>query len=293
MTFYLIGIGLANEKDISVAALEAVRSCDEVYLEYYTSILGISPQKLSEFYGINVRLASRDVVEREAEKKLILPAKEKNIALLIVGDVFGATTHTDLQLRAKAFDVSCKIFFNASILTAVGIAGLELYKYGKTTSIVFPDDNWLPETPYDVIKQNKEMGLHTLCLLDIKVAELSKEDMLKQERDRVTGSSEQAGDDCQAPNSERAVSLRPMPPRYMTVNEALDVLLRIEEKRQENLITQETLVIGVARLGHEDYAVHAGTVAQLQKKDFGGPLHSLIVPGKLHHIEEEAVLSFQ
>jgi diphthine synthase len=286
MTLYLIGIGLGNEKDISVNALEAVQNCDEVYLEHYTSILGISPEKLSEFYGKDIQIASRDLVEREAEQKLILPAKEKNIALLIVGDVFGATTHTDLQLRAKAFDVDCQVFFNASVLTAIGIVGLELYKYGKTTSIVFPDDNWLPETPYDVIKQNQSIGLHTLCLLDIKVAELSKEDMLKQERDRLSVSSEQA-------DSNRDSAIQPQPPRYMTVQESLDVLLRIEEKRQEGIITLDTLAVGVARLGHNDYVVFAGTLAQLQEKDFGGPLHSLIIPGTLHHIEEEAIAQWR
>ena len=272
MTLYLIGIGLGNEQDISVRALEIVRKCDTVYLEHYTSILGVSPETLSAFYGREVELATRDIVEREAENKLLLPAKEKDVALLVVGDVFGATTHTDLFLRAKAFDVDCKVFFNASVMTTVGITGLELYKFGKTTSIVFPDGNWLPETPYDVVKQNQSQGLHTLCLLDIKVAEPSAEDIIR---------------------AERGEHVTPQPPRFMTVREGLEVLERIEEKRGEDVLKPDTLVIGVARLGHDDYTMRAGTVAELMDFDFGGPLHSLIIPGKLHHIEEEAINSLK
>ena len=36
---YLIGLGLADETDITVRGLEIVRKCSRVYLEAYTSIL--------------------------------------------------------------------------------------------------------------------------------------------------------------------------------------------------------------------------------------------------------------
>ncbi len=266
MTLYLIGIGLYDEKDVSVRGLEIIRSCDKVYLEHYTSILGIKTKKLEDCYGREVELASRDFVEKLADKKLIDEAKEKDIALLIVGDVFGATTHTDLFLRAKKEGVKTEVVFNASVMNAIGLVGLELYKYGKTTSIVFPDNNWLPQTPYDVIKQNKEMGLHTLCLLDIKVAEPSRHNLLR---------------------AAHGAPVEPMPPRFMTIKESLEVLERIENERKEGLITKKTFCIGVARIGHPDYKIIAGTLEELRKIDFGEPLHSLIIPGIMHHIEEE------
>jgi diphthine synthase len=272
MTLYLIGIGLYDEKDITLRGLEAVKLCDKVYLEHYTSILSINKDKLETLYGKKVILASRNFVEKEADEKLIEAAKEKDIALLIVGDVFGATTHTDLMLRAKESNVKVDIVFNASILNVIGIVGLELYKYGKTTSIVFPDNNWLPHTPYDVIKQNKESGLHTLCLLDIKVAEPSRENLLK---------------------AARGSQVTSMPPRYMTVNEGLCVLERIESERKEKVILENTIVIGIARIGHPDCKIITGTIKELKEKDFGEPLHSIIIPGKMHHIEEEAINSFK
>jgi diphthine synthase len=36
---YIIGLGLADEKDISVKGLEIVRKADRIYLEAYTAIL--------------------------------------------------------------------------------------------------------------------------------------------------------------------------------------------------------------------------------------------------------------
>jgi diphthine synthase len=40
MVLYIIGLGLGNEKDITLKGLEAIKSCQKLYLEYYTSILG-------------------------------------------------------------------------------------------------------------------------------------------------------------------------------------------------------------------------------------------------------------
>ncbi|MDD3175609.1 MAG: diphthine synthase [Candidatus Nanoarchaeia archaeon] len=274
MTLYLIGIGLNDEKDITIRGLETIQKCDEVYLEHYTSILSIGKEKLEKFYQKEIFIADRNLVENDAEEKLLLPAKEKNIALLVVGDIFGATTHTDLQLRAKKLNVEFVPIFNASIINAIGYVGLELYKYGKTTSIVFSQKNWLPHTPYDVIKNNLTSGLHTLCLLDIKVAEPSPEDIRKN---------------LQNPGSSSQLS----PPRFMTVNEGLKELLKIEHEQKEKIISEETWVVGVARIGQKDCLIKFGKIKDLLNFDFGKPLHSIIIPGKLHEIEEEMLNSWK
>lgn len=43
---YIIGLGLADERDISVKGLEIVRKVDRVYLEAYTAILLVDKEKL-------------------------------------------------------------------------------------------------------------------------------------------------------------------------------------------------------------------------------------------------------
>jgi len=264
MTLYIIGLGLNDEKDITLKGLEKVRSADKIYLESYTAILQCGKERLEELYGKKVILADRDFVEKGSES-MINEAKEKEIAFLVVGDPMSATTHLDLYLRAVKQNIKIEIIHNASVMNAVGIVGLELYKYGKTTSVVFPEEGWDVQTHYDVIKQNKASGLHTLCLLDIKVKEPGKEDLMNNR------------------------SAKGVEPRFMTVNQAINNLLSIEEKRKEKVFTEDTLCVGCARLGGNDMIVKAGDAKSLLTEDFGGPLHSLIVPGNLHFMEEEAL----
>lgn len=90
-----------------------------------------------------------------------------------------ATTHTDLVLRARELHIPVIPIHNASILNAVGCCGLQLYNYGQTVSIPFFTDNWKPDSFYDKIKLNRDAGLHTLCLLDIKVKEQSLENLAR------------------------------------------------------------------------------------------------------------------
>ncbi len=157
---YLISLGLNDEKDISLKGLEAIKQCDEIYLENYTSFLQVSKEKLEELYNKKITLADRDFVESKFPLN-----KEKNIALLIIGDVFSATTHNSLYLEAKKQNIPVKIIHNASILTAIGITGLSLYKFGQTISI--PNNYKETDSPYKNFLINQKNNFHTLFLLDL------------------------------------------------------------------------------------------------------------------------------
>lgn len=76
-----------------------------------------------------------------------------------------ATTHTDLVVRAKKLGVEVKVVHNASVMNAVGVCGLQLYRYGETVSLPFFTDTWRPDSFYEKIERNRMLGLHTLCLL--------------------------------------------------------------------------------------------------------------------------------
>ena len=267
MTLYLIGLGLYDEKDVTIRGLETIKKCDYIYLEHYTSVLGVPVEKLEKYYHKKIIVADRDLVEKNADE-IIDKAVKKDVAFLVVGDVFGATTHTDFMIRAKEKDVKIEVIHNASVLNAVGVTGLELYKFGKTTSITFTEENFKPTTAYDVIKANSNLGLHTLCLLDIKVAEDSIDDMKKGVKN-------------------------PMPPRFMTINQGLQSLFEMEKEKKNNLIKENTLVVGCARLGAPDQKIVYGTAKELLSVDFGAPLHCLIITGNLHFVEEEALMMYQ
>ena len=178
MVLYLIGLGLGDEKDVTVKGLEAIHQCKRLYLEHYTSILCVDQDKLERFYGKSIQLADRDLVELGAET-ILKDADKEDVGFLVVGDPFGATTHADLMLRAQKQGIQVIPIHNASIMNAMGCCGLQLYNFGPTVSIVFFTETWRPDSFYDKIRLNLERQLHTLCLLDIKVKEQSIENMAR------------------------------------------------------------------------------------------------------------------
>lgn len=267
MVLYIVGLGLGDEKDVTVRGLEAIKKSSKVFLEAYTSVLRIDKAKLEAFHGKSIEIADRNFVECEAER-IYLPAKEDDVALLVVGDPVCATTHADIMIRAREEGVKVELIHNASVMGAVGCCGLQLYSFGQTVSIPFFDDNWRPMSFYSKIKYNRGGGMHTLCLLDIKVKEPDFEAMKKG----------------------RTVFL---PPRYMTVNTAAEQLMESEEKMREKAYDPErTLCVGLARLGQADQRIVAGTLKELVEVDFGEPLHSLIVCGDTHELELDALKEF-
>jgi diphthine synthase len=148
MVLYLVGLGLCDEHDITLRGLEAVRRSDRVYLEAYTSILLCATDKLEALYGKSVIVADRQMVEDGADA-ILDGADTGDVAFCVVGDPFGATTHTDLQLRARARGIKVEVVHNASVMSAVGAAGLQLYRYGEAVSIVFFTDTWRPGASSD------------------------------------------------------------------------------------------------------------------------------------------------
>lgn len=66
-------------------------------------------------------------MNNETLEEMLNDSKNTDIAMLVVGDPFGATTHADLVLRAKKKNVEVHIIHNASIMNAVGCCGLQVY----------------------------------------------------------------------------------------------------------------------------------------------------------------------
>ncbi len=247
MTLYLIGLGLSTAKDITVQGLEIVKRCDKIYLENYTSLLQCTLADLEKLYGKKIIPAAREFTEQQSEK-IIQEAKTKKIAFLVVGDPFSATTHIELFRLAKEKNVPVDVIHNASILTAIGITGLQLYKFGRTTSIPFPEDVPKLEAPYTILQENRLLNMHTLFLLDL--------------------------------NPERK--------KFMAIPQALEILESIERRKKEKVIRDDLVTVGCARLGSRDQIIKAGTWREIKQQDFGKPPYCLIIPAKkLHFMEEE------
>ncbi|KIX03192.1 diphthine synthase [Rhinocladiella mackenziei CBS 650.93] len=264
---YLVGLGLADETDITLKGLEVVKRAERVYLEAYTSILHVGKEKLESFYSRPVIVADREMVESSSDE--ILEGADKiDIAFLVVGDPFGATTHTDLVLRAQELSIPTKSIPNASILNAIGASGLQLYNFGQTVSMVFFTDTWKPASFYDRIRENVSIGLHTLVLLDIKVKEQSLENMARGRKIYE-------------------------PPRYMTVAQCAQQMLEIEKEKNEAVYSEDSLAIGCARVGADDQTFACGTLKELSEIDLGPPLHSVVLLGKrAHELEKDYIKAF-
>jgi len=249
MTLYFIGLGLNDEKDISLKSLEIVKKCDVVYREKYTGKLNASKEAMEKLYGKKIIYADRELVENEADDTILKQAKDKNVAFLVVGDPMAATTHVDLRLRAHNLGIKTYVFSNASVISAIGQTGLQVYKFGKTISIPYPNNGQVLDSVYDGLMENLKNGLHTLFLLDIKTESR----------------------------------------KYMNIKDAINVLLDLEKKKKKKIFNENTLCIGCARLSSVDQIIKVGSAKKLLKVNFGSPVHCLIVPGKMHFLEEEAL----
>ncbi|KAJ5725439.1 Diphthine methyl ester synthase [Penicillium herquei] len=264
---HLVGLGLADETDITVRGLEIVKRADRVYLEAYTAVLLVDKEKLEAFYGRPVIEADRELVETGSDE-ILAGADKADVAFLVVGDPFGATTHTDLVLRARELGIQTNVVPNASIMSGIGCTGLQLYNFGQTVSMVFFLDNWRPSSFYDRIRENAQIGLHTLVLLDIKVKEQSMENMARGRRIFE-------------------------PPRYMTVAQCAQQMLEVEEDRKEGVYSPDSLVMGAARVGAPDQKLVVGTLTELAEVELGAPLHSVVLLGRrTHDLERDYIRQF-
>jgi len=163
-----IGLGLFDANDISVKGLAAIAGADAVYLEGYTSrLMGSSIDDLERCYHCPVRLLLREDVELHPDE-LLDKAGKGNVVILVAGDPMVSTTHIDLRIRAFERGIPTAIIHGASIMSAVcGLTGLQNYRFGRSCSLPFPEKNWAPVTPMEVIARNLLQNLHTLVYLDI------------------------------------------------------------------------------------------------------------------------------
>ncbi|BBG23865.1 diphthine synthase [Sulfuracidifex tepidarius] len=77
--------------------------------------------------------------------------------------------------------------------------------------------------------------------------------------------------------------------KFMTPNEAVSLLLQMEDMRKENVIKEDDVIVVGSRLGCEDEAVVSLSLSEAKKYDFGKPPHILIFPSNLHYMEADAL----
>lgn len=167
-----VGLGF-SPKHLTLEALSYIAKCDKVIIDTYTGLLeedyidAIKPL----LNGKEVVFAKRMDLEGYAIEKLVDEAMSRDIAILVPGDPFIATTHDAIRTEAGRRGVETKVINGLSIINlAITRCGLQVYRFGKVVTIVFPEVT----KPYSVIEtiyDNLNRRLHTLILLDIRVEE--------------------------------------------------------------------------------------------------------------------------
>jgi diphthine synthase len=72
-------------------------------------------------------------------------------------------------------------------------------------------------------------------------------------------------------------------------NDALNGLVEAEKGQKRNVISTSTFAIIASRIGFKDQTIISGKISSLKKKEFGKPPHTIIIPGRMHFTESDAV----
>ncbi|MEM5766247.1 MAG: diphthine synthase [Candidatus Aenigmatarchaeota archaeon] len=243
----LIGLGLFDERDLSLRGLEEGKKADKVYIELYTTLWLGDMKKLGEILGKEVEVLERKDLE-ENSVEILKEAEKKDVAIFVGGDPLVATTHSTLILEARKKGIKTKIIHNSSIVSAIAETGLHLYKFGPCVTIPLPEKTKgnLPESIYETIKMNKSRGLHTLCLLDIDTDEK----------------------------------------KFMGVKEACNILLRLEEVKKDGVISSNDRLVAFSKAGSDEVKIFFEQIKDLMRIEIELPA-VLIIPGPLHFTEKE------
>ena len=247
-----VGLGLYDERSVTLAGRDALTAADRVFAEFYTSKLaGASVEQIENAHGVDIEIRDRAGVEQNPEP-VLSAAETEDVVFLTAGDTMISTTHVDLRLQAERRGIDTRIVHGTTAdAAAASLTGLQNYRFGQATTLPFPygfGGDGVPSSVLETIAANRERGLHTLVYLDIKTGR---------------------GPDGPDPDFEA----------YMTADRAAGLL-------GEEL---DGLGVAVARAGSPDPTVAADRLDALAERSFGDPLHLLVIPGDLHVVERDAL----
>jgi len=185
----------------------------------------------------------------EDGSKILSDAEKEKVVLAVLGDPMIATTHTELRVRAIRRGIETRVVHSATIASAAASAS-GLHSYKFSRTVTVTREAVGKLTQaYHILQGNLLEGAHTLLLLEYDV---------------------QSG-------------------QGVTPGDAMAGLLLAEANFKRGVVSEDTFTIMLSRLGREDSALAAGSFSELAKRDAGAPPHCLVVPGKLHFTEAEAI----
>jgi diphthine synthase len=157
---------------------------------------------------------------------------------------------THIELRVRAIQEKIKTQTVHAASSLTSLVGEAGLHYYKIGKIVtIMSELKSMTTPYYVIYKNLIDGNHTLLLLEY--------------------------------NQDAEFFLEP--------KNALNALLETEKEQKRKVIHPSTFVIVASRIGFKNQEITSGKISTMKKIDFGKPPHTIIIPGKLHFTESDAI----
>ena len=157
---------------------------------------------------------------------------------------------THIELRTRAINEKIKTrSIHASSSLTSMIGECGLHFYKIGRIATIMSDMKSLTTPYYVIYKNIIEGNHTVLLLEY--------------------------------NQDKDFFLNP--------KDALIGLIETEKGQRRNVITDSSYAIVASRIGFKDQTIISGKISNLKKLDFGKPPHTIIITGRLHFTESDAL----
>jgi len=76
---------------------------------------------------------------------------------------------------------------------------------------------------------------------------------------------------------------------FLDPKDAISSILDVEKEQKRNVVNKNTFAIVASRIGFKTQKITSGKFSNLLKVDFGEPPHSIIITGKLHFTESDAI----
>ena len=156
---------------------------------------------------------------------------------------------THIELRTRAMDEKIKTFTIHASSSLTSMIGECGLHFYKMGRIATIMSEMSLETPYYVIYKNIIEGNHTILLLEY--------------------------------NQDKEFFLDP--------KIALEELLETEKGQRRKVIDLSTFAIVASRIGLKNQKIISGKISSLIRNDFGQPPHTIIIPGRLHFTESDAL----
>ena len=156
---------------------------------------------------------------------------------------------THIELRTRAIENKIKTHSIHSSSSITSMIGECGLHFYKIGRIATIMSEMSLTTPYYVIYKNIIEGNHTVLLLEY--------------------------------NQDKDFFLDP--------KEALNKLLETEKGQIRNVISLSSYAIVASRVGFKDQKIISGKISSLKKMNFGKPPHTIIIPGRLHFTESDAL----